>query len=105
MDKKVTKTAISKEDVFYVSGLSRLKIDVSKIDQFQSQLSDILGYIDQLNELDTENISPTSHVITSIKNVFRDDEPEESITPEQALQNAPDKENNFFKVTRIIQET
>jgi len=105
MNKEVKKTTISKEDVLYVSRLSRLKIDDSKIDQFQAQMSNILGYIDQLNELNTESILPTSHVLSSMKNVFREDKLKESLSPDEALQNAPERENNFFKVTRIIQDS
>lgn len=102
---KVKKKTISKEDVLYVSHLSRLKIDHSQIDQFQDQMATILGYIDQLNELNTEDTLPTSHVLSSMKNVFREDILKKSLTNEEALQNAPEKEKNFFKVTRIIKDS
>ena len=101
----VKKTTISKEDVLYVSHLSRLKINESQIDQFQDQMATILGYIDQLNELNTEETPPTSHVLSSMKNVFREDKLKKSLTNDEALQNAPDREKNFFKVTRIIQDS
>jgi aspartyl-tRNA(Asn)/glutamyl-tRNA(Gln) amidotransferase subunit C len=105
MNNDIKKTPISKENVQYVSNLSRLRIDDSRIDQFQAQISGILEYIDQLNELDTENVVPMSHVLTSMKNVFREDVLKPSLSPDEALQSAPERENNFFKVARIIQDS
>jgi len=104
MNSEVRKKTISNEDVLYAANLSRIKIGEDQVSRFQGQLTDILGYIDQLNEVDTSNTQPTSHVISSMKNVFREDVVKRSLPPDEALKNAPDREGDFFRVPRIIQE-
>ena len=96
------KKLINDQTVRYVADLSRLSLDEGSVDKLQAQLEDILGYIAQLNEVDTENTQPTSHVLTSMKNVFRKDEPGKSLTQEEALSNAPERNNGFFKVPQVI---
>lgn len=100
MNKKV----ITEDTVRYVARLSRLSLDDDETVKFQGQLSRILDYIEQLNEVDTEGVRPTSHVLESMKNVFREDEPTPSVSNQEALQNAPDKKDNFFKVPKIIKD-
>ena len=95
---------ITKDTVNYVARLSRLSLNDDQADKFQDQLSRILDYIEQLNEVDTEEVLPTSHVLSSMKNVFREDVPGESVSNEEALSNAPQKKDNFFKVPKIIKE-
>lgn len=104
MDGKREKKSISREEVEYVASLSRLELDEGQVDRFRGQLSDILSYIDQLAEVDTENITPTSHVLSSMKNVFREDELKVPLSNEKALSNAPEKSGNFFKVPKIIRD-
>ncbi|KJJ83850.1 Glu-tRNAGln amidotransferase, C subunit [Candidatus Omnitrophus magneticus] len=95
---------ITEEVVEHVAKLSRLSFDAVTIKQFQSQVSKILDYIDQLKEVDTANTPPTTHVLSAMKNVFREDINKESISSSEALSNAPDKEDNkFFKVPKIIE--
>ncbi|MFQ5952662.1 MAG: Asp-tRNA(Asn)/Glu-tRNA(Gln) amidotransferase subunit GatC [Candidatus Omnitrophota bacterium] len=98
------KELISEEDVRHVALLSRLRLDDKEVSKFQKQLSSILEYIAQLNEVDTKDTPPTSHVLSSMKNVFREDELKESLPSEDALSNAPAKRGNFFKVPKIIKE-
>lgn len=100
-----TAETISKEDVKHVAMLARLKLNEEEVGKFQKQLSDILKYIAQLNEVDTEGTLPTSHVLSSMKNVFREDELKDSIPVEEALGNAPARHENFFKVPKIIKDT
>jgi len=95
---------ITEDVVRYVAILSRLKLKDGDLDKFKGQLSDILNYIDQLNEVDTEGVLPTTHVLPSMKNVFREDVKKDSLPPEEGLQNAPAKKDNFFKVPRIIKD-
>ena len=64
--------AISREDVLHVSRLARLELSEAEIEKFTGQLGDILDYISKLNELDTEGVPPTAHVL-DITNVFRND--------------------------------
>ncbi|MFH1309838.1 MAG: Asp-tRNA(Asn)/Glu-tRNA(Gln) amidotransferase subunit GatC [Candidatus Omnitrophota bacterium] len=93
---------ITADDVRYVANLSRLSLSDKDVVTFQNQLAQILSYIEQLNEVDTENTLPTTHVLSTMKNVFREDVLRESISPEDALKNAPEKKDNFFKVPKII---
>lgn len=94
---------ITKEDVRYVARLARLDISESEMETFTLQFNSILAYMDKLNELDTSNVKPMSHVI-DICNSFREDSVQESLSQEVALKNAPEKENGFFKVPRIIED-
>ncbi|NQT32966.1 MAG: Asp-tRNA(Asn)/Glu-tRNA(Gln) amidotransferase subunit GatC [Candidatus Omnitrophica bacterium] len=99
----MTNKKITEDVVRYVARLSRLNLDNKDVIKFQSQLSSILDYISQLNEVDTENTLPTTHVLPSMKNVFRDDIEEDSLSSEEALKNAPAKKGNFFKVPKVIE--
>jgi len=93
--------SINKDTVKYVAKLARMKLDDAKIDDFTGQLNKILTYIKKLNQLDTENVEPTSHAL-AMENVFRKDENIPSLENDIALSNAPEKENNHFKVPKII---
>ena len=94
---------ISKQDVEHVAKLARLSLSEDEKQLFTRQLSDILTYIGKLNELDTENVEPTSHVL-DLHTVLREDAVRESLNPEEVLSNAPDREGSFFKVPKIIEE-
>ena len=96
------KKTITSDTVRYVAGLSRLSFDERELVEFQEQLTRILDYVEQLNEVDTESTLPTTHVLPSMKNVFREDEPKASLSSEEALSNAPAKRDYFFKVPRVI---
>ncbi|MFH1062936.1 MAG: Asp-tRNA(Asn)/Glu-tRNA(Gln) amidotransferase subunit GatC [Candidatus Omnitrophota bacterium] len=93
--------SINRDTVKCVAKLARMRLDDAKIDDFTLQLDKILTYIEKLNELDTENIAPTSHVL-GLENVFRKDENIPSLENNLALSNAPEKENGHFKVPKII---
>lgn len=98
------KKTITKDTVEHVARLSRLSLTEKEVAVFQKQLSNILGYIEQLEEVDIEGISPTTHVLSSMKNVFRQDEVRPSISNGEALLNAPDKKDGFFKVPKVIKD-
>ncbi len=93
--------AVTIKDVEYVASLARLEFTDKEKEKLTQELNEILKYVEQLNELDTENIKPLSHVI-ELSNVFREDEVKPSIAPEEALKNAPAKNNKFFKVPKVI---
>lgn len=93
---------ISKEMVKHVALLSRLELTNKEIEVYQDQLSRILTYVEKLNEINTQNIEPTSHVI-SLNNVFREDITGKSLSREEVLGNAPDPTNKFFRVPKIIE--
>ena len=82
--------------------LARLSLTEEEKELFGAQLSSILDYMEKLNELDTKDIEPTSHVL-SISNVMREDVPRDSIAREDALSNAPDKTEKFYRVPKIIE--
>lgn len=85
-----------------VALLARLKLTEPEKKLFARQLKNTIDYINKLNELDTTGVEPTAHVLP-IKNVFREDELRPSLSCDKALQNAPEREGNFFLVPRIIE--
>ena len=91
---------INKEDVLKIAKLAKLSLTEEEIEKYSTQLIDILTYVEQLNELDTTDVIPTSRPI-SLSNVFREDVLKEGLNIEDALMNAPVKENNMFKVPKI----
>ena len=95
--------SIKKDDVKHIARLARLKLEDKEIEYFRGQLDRIIGYIDQLKEVDTSNVEPTSHAL-SIQNVFREDRVKPSLKREAVLKNAPVTEEGLFKVPRIIEE-
>jgi aspartyl-tRNA(Asn)/glutamyl-tRNA(Gln) amidotransferase subunit C len=95
--------AISKEQVQHVAQLARLALTEKEVEQFTTQLNDILHFAEKLNELDTENVEPTSHVLP-LANVLREDEVRPSIPRDKALANAPDKQDGMFRVPAVFEE-
>lgn len=93
---------IDEKTVRYIANLSRISIDEKNMPVFISNLESILEYVNQLNEVDTKNCEPTTHVLPSMSNVFRSDTLKESISSEKAVGNAPHKDGKFFRVPRII---
>jgi len=93
---------ITRKEVEYVAHLARLELTPEEAEQFTGQLGQILEYFDKLKELDTTSIQPTSHAIP-MANAFREDQAKESYDQETALKNAPDKQDGFFRVPKIIE--
>lgn len=95
-------TKISRDQVRHVAHLARLYVTDDEAEKMTRHLSDIISYAEQLNELDTENVEPTAHVL-DMKNVMRKDEPKEWISKEDALKNAPDQQDGQFRVPSILE--
>lgn len=95
--------SIDPSTVKHVAHLARLSLNDTEIEQYSSQLASILQYISKLNEIDTENVLPTSHAVASLKNVYRKDILKGSLSVEDALKNAPEREDDLFKVPQIIE--
>ncbi len=93
--------AVTIKDVEHIAELARLKFSEKELDNFTHQLNQILEYVEKLNELDTENVEPLSHPIEG-NNAFREDELKPSLSREEALKNAPDCDEQFFKVPKVI---
>ncbi|WP_303721885.1 Asp-tRNA(Asn)/Glu-tRNA(Gln) amidotransferase subunit GatC [Malonomonas rubra] len=93
---------ISRAEVEHVARLARLALQPEELEALTGQMDAILGYVDKLNELDTDGIEPTSHAVP-MENAFRADELKPSIGIERALQNAPEKDGSCFEVPKVIE--
>ncbi len=93
---------ISVDTVKHVAHLARLAITEQEAEKFSKQLDAILTFAEQLNELDTENVQPTSHVL-NMKNVMREDVAEKGLPVEEVLKNAPDHKDGQIRVPAIIE--
>ena len=93
---------LSTEKVRNVAHLAHLTLSDDELEQMRQQLNDILKYMEKLNELNTEGVEPTSHAI-ALETAFREDEVIEPVGQERALQNAPDHDNEFFRVPAVIE--
>jgi aspartyl-tRNA(Asn)/glutamyl-tRNA(Gln) amidotransferase subunit C len=93
---------ITKDQVKHVAHLARLSVSEEEVELFTEQLDAIIGFAEQLNELDTEGIEPTTHVL-DVKNVLREDVVKKSLTTEDALKNAPDEQDGQVKVPSILE--
>jgi aspartyl-tRNA(Asn)/glutamyl-tRNA(Gln) amidotransferase subunit C len=98
----MTDMKLSRKEVLHIAELAKLGITEEETEQFTEQLSEILDYFDMLNRLDTAAIPPTAQAIY-MRNVTRPDEVEPSLSPEEALENAPEREGNFFQVRPILE--
>ena len=92
---------ITLKDVEYVAKLAKLQLTEEEKVTFQPELDKIVEYMDQLNEVDTENVPVTSHVIP-LQNILREDKVLPSLSADQALANAPKSEDGFLRVPRVI---
>jgi aspartyl-tRNA(Asn)/glutamyl-tRNA(Gln) amidotransferase subunit C len=89
--------AISRDEVLHVARLARLELTDDKVEKFTEQLSAILEAVAKVSELDLSDVKPTAHPL-DIVNVWADDEPRPSLPVEDALANATDRHDGFFKV-------
>lgn len=93
--------AISKEEILHIAKLSDLKIAENEIDEYAKNLEEILDFMKVLDSVNTENIENSIGDINNV-NVFRKDEIKEFKDKKRLLQNAPEKENNMFKIPKVI---
>ncbi len=93
---------ISEDQVKHVAHLARLAINEEEAQMLTDQLDKIITYAEQLNELNTDNVEPTSHVL-EIKNVMREDRAEKGLTREEVLKNAPEHQDGQIKVPGIME--
>lgn len=93
--------AITIEQVEHIARLARLQFSDAEKETLSEELNQILQYMEKLNELDTEGVEPLSH-LTELVNIMRPDEVQPSLTREEALKNAPSKQDGFFKVPKVI---
>ncbi len=93
---------LTREEVLHIALLARLGVTEAEADRFGEQLSNILENFEVLQQVDTSDIPPTSQSI-SLQNVVSDDEVTPSLSQSQVLANAPQKEENFFKVRAVLE--
>lgn len=94
---------ITRDDVEHVAHLARLHLEPDEIDRLQGQLSNILGAIETLREVDTSHVGPTASVI-ALENVMRDDVPSSPMPRDVTLANAPLREDPFLRVPTVLEE-
>lgn len=96
-------TRISNEQVKHVANLARLAITEEEAEKMAKELDAIITFAETLNELDTENVEPTYHVL-DMKNVLREDVAQKGLPREEVLKNAPDHQDGQIKVPAIMGE-
>lgn len=92
---------ITEQEVAHVAKLARLRLSETELAAFTRQLGDIVGYVERLNELNTDAVDPTAHSV-SVQNVLRVDEPRASIPADRALANAPESADGMFRVPKVL---
>jgi aspartyl-tRNA(Asn)/glutamyl-tRNA(Gln) amidotransferase subunit C len=93
---------LSRDDVLKLARLSRLRLTEEEIDKYQTELSEILDYVQQLDNVDVSGIEPT-YQVTGLKNIMRDDKlVDYDETQEELLKNAPSTQDAQFKVKRVL---
>ncbi len=92
---------ITRDDVLHIARLSRLELADDEVETYRASLSDILGYVEKLDELDTEDIEPTTHAVET-RMRLRDDDVDARLTCEDVLSNAPASQDGMFEVPKIV---
>lgn len=93
--------AIEKKDVEYVANLARLDVSEAEKQKYAGQLGSILTYVEKLNELNTDGVEPTSHVVP-MRNAFRKDEQKPSMHRDELMKNAPERDQDHFAIPKVI---
>jgi len=101
-EKESKRVDVTPDEVRHVAKLARLSLSDEEVGEYAKDLNAILDYVATLEELNTEDVPPTSHVL-EINNVWRTDEPTESSAAEAILKNAPHRKDSFFQVPRILE--
>ncbi|MCR4403875.1 MAG: Asp-tRNA(Asn)/Glu-tRNA(Gln) amidotransferase subunit GatC [Candidatus Acetothermia bacterium] len=92
---------ITREEVLHIAKLAKLKLTEEEVELFRAQLGEILDYFRKLEEVDTEGVELLKHVL-SRGSPFREDQPRESVPPEEALKNAPKRRGDYFEVPKAF---
>lgn len=94
--------SITRETIDHIASLARLSFTEEEKDVFVEQFQRIVEYVDIIQSLDLDGVEPLEHIGTGTENVFRDDESRPSIPLDEALLNAPKRNESFFKVPRVL---
>ncbi len=98
------KLAVDRDEVLKIASLAKLHLTEDEVDMYTDQMNEILEYMHQLDELDTENVEPLSHVLDQL-NMTRRDKEEPSLDRDEALNNAPDSDGEYFVVPKVIEKS
>lgn len=93
---------LTEDEVKHIAKLANLPLNDEEITKFEDQLSETLKFIEELDQVDTENVEAT-HQVTGLYNITRPDETEPSLSQKEALQNTHSKEDSFFKVKAVLE--
>ncbi|QED46475.1 Asp-tRNA(Asn)/Glu-tRNA(Gln) amidotransferase subunit GatC [Cytobacillus dafuensis] len=93
---------ISTDQVKHVANLARLAITEEEAEMFKKQLDAMISFAEELNEINTDHVEPTSHVL-DMKNVMREDKPQEGLPQSEVLKNAPEHQDGQVKVPSIME--
>jgi len=93
---------LRRDEVLHIAELVKIALTEEETERFAEQLSEILAYAEKLNQLDTDAIPPTAQAIYR-RNVTRPDVAQPSLSPEEALANAPQRQDGFFRVRPILE--
>lgn len=94
--------SISKEEVLHIAKLAKLELSEVQLEKNTKDLSDIVAFAGQLNEIDVEGVTPTAHIL-DIKNVFREDVIEPSYARDEILKNAPEAQGGCVSVPKVVE--
>jgi aspartyl-tRNA(Asn)/glutamyl-tRNA(Gln) amidotransferase subunit C len=93
--------SLTRDQVNWVAHLARLELSAADLETMTRQLSSIIDYVTQLQQVNTDGVEPLAHPLP-IQNVFRADEPKESLPADEALANAPDRQGDFYGVPAVL---
>ena len=93
---------ISEDEVKHIASLAKLELNDSEIEKYAKDLGEIAEFVEKLNEVKTDGVKPTAHIL-DIKNVFRKDEKKESFDREEILKNAPSKDAGCISVPKVVE--
>lgn len=94
---------LSREEVRQIAELAKLDLTEDEVEVFTKQLSEIIEYFNHLSDVDTSHIPPTASVLP-LKNVLREDNPQEPLSPDEVVANAPDSRDAQFQVSAVLGE-
>ena len=92
---------INDELVQNIAHLARLEFEGDELNEIKGDMSKIIGFMDKLSELDTEDVEPLIFMTDKV-NVLREDKPERTLTSEDALRNAPKKDSDYFRISKVL---
>ena len=92
---------INDELVQHIAHLARLEFEGDELNEIKGDMSKIIGFMDKLSERDTEDVEPLIFMTDKV-NVLREDKPERTLTSEDALRNAPKKDSDYFRISKVL---